>query len=71
MNSAEIGIYVALTHPTARESYRITDDGTKIYVLVDGGLVYFEGVDLDKMSSLVLYRWVQHEIMDLRMARYG
>jgi hypothetical protein len=71
MNSAEIGIYIALTHPTARENYRITNEGARIYVLVDGGLAYFEGKNLDKMGSMELYRWVQYQIMDLRRARYG
>lgn len=70
MNSQELKIYTALTHPVAREDYRITNDGTRIYTLVDGALEYFEGVDLDKMESLQLYCWTQSKISDLRMSRW-
>lgn len=70
MNSKEIGIYVALTHSAAPESYRITDGGTKIYVIVDGTLVFFEGEKLDEMSGIQLYNWTQQKIHEWRMTVY-
>lgn len=70
MNGKEIGIYVALTHSAAPESYRITDDGTKIYVIVDGGLVYFEGKGLDEMGGAELYNWTQQKIREWRQSQY-
>lgn len=57
MNSKELGIYTALTHSTSPEDYRIIDNGTKLYVLVPGGMVYFEGEKLDQMSSQELYEF--------------
>lgn len=51
MNSKEIKIYTLLTHKNAPEAYKIVDDGTRLYVILDGVLHYFEGVDLDKMSD--------------------
>lgn len=70
MNSREIGIYVALTHPAAPESYRIVDEGTKLYTLVDGVLVSFDGEKLDEMSATDLYLWAQREIVKWRADQY-
>jgi hypothetical protein len=62
MNSKELRIYTALTHRDAPEDYRITDNGTRIYTMVDGALMYFEGEDLDDMNPRELYAWTQNEI---------
>lgn len=63
MNSEELRIYTALTHPTAKEDYRIVENGTKLYTLVNCGLVFFQGEDLDKMTPTALYYWYQEQLM--------
>lgn len=70
MNSEELGIYTALTHPTSPEDYRITNDGTKLYTIMEGGLVCFEGEGLDKMSGVDLYHWAQRKAMELQKSRW-
>lgn len=70
MNSQELKIYTALTHVEQPEDYRITDDGTKLYTLMDGGLVRFEGIDLDKMCPMQLYHWARSKMNDQRMSRW-
>ncbi|QEQ93897.1 hypothetical protein SEA_KARDASHIAN_32 [Streptomyces phage Kardashian] len=64
MNSEELKIYTLLTHPTAKEDYKITDEGTKLWVMVDGGLVYFEGEGLDKMSPSSLYFFYREKLQE-------
>lgn len=70
MNSEELGIYTALTHPTARESYRITGNGTKLYTMMDGSLICIEGAALDQMSPVELYRFAQEKMNEIRMNYY-
>jgi hypothetical protein len=64
MNSEELKIYTALTHPTAPESYRITDNGTKLWTIEQGSLICFEGEELDKMSASSLYFWYREKLTE-------
>lgn len=62
MNSEELKIYTALTHPTSPEDFRITDEGTKLYTIWNGVLVCFEGEGLDSMTPTALYFWYQEQL---------
>jgi hypothetical protein len=64
MNSEELKIYTLLTHLTAREDFAITDDGTKLWVMVDGSLMHFEGEGLDKLTPTSLYFFYQEKLQD-------
>jgi hypothetical protein len=68
VNSKELRIYTALTHPTSPEDYRITDDGKKLYTIMDGGLVCLDGENLDKMKPIDLYDWARRKMNGLRLA---
>lgn len=68
MNSEELRIYTALTHPTSTEDYRITDDGARLYVMVDGSLVRFEGEGLDKLSPSALYFFYREKLEEYRLS---
>ena len=67
MNSKELRIYTLLTHPTSPQSYEITDDGTKLWVMVDGTLVGFDGEGLDKMTASSLYFFYREKLQEHRM----
>lgn len=71
MNSEELKIYTLLTHPTAPQSYHISDNGTKIWSIVDGSLVYFEGENLDSMSATSLFFWYQEKLKDYRFEQWN
>jgi hypothetical protein len=71
MNSEELRIYTALTHPTSPEDYRITEDGTKLYVMMNGVLVCFEGEELDKMSATHLYNWYVDQLTEYRLKMWS
>lgn len=70
MNSKELGIYTALTHPTSPEHYRIEDDGTKLYVISHGALIYLEGEKLDEMDPQELYRFYQEKLYEYLQMTY-
>ena len=70
MNSEELKIYTALTHPTSPENFRITDNGTKLWTLVDGSLHHFVGEELDKMSATKLYFWYQEKLTEYRFEQW-
>lgn len=67
MNSKELGIFTAMTNPRAPEQYRITDGGTKLYTIMWGGLVCFEGVSLDKMNATELFAFYQKSLKELQL----
>lgn len=67
MNSEELRIYTALTHPTSPEDYRITENGTKLYTMMDGSLICVEGESLDQMSPIDLYHFAQEKMMQIRI----
>lgn len=70
MDSAELRIYTALTHPVVPEPYRLSEDGTKLYVVEHGILVTLYGEGLDKMTGMELYHWHLPIIRDLKLKGY-
>jgi hypothetical protein len=70
VNSEELKIYTALTHPVAPESYRVTDNGTRLYVLINGVLAMFGGEALDEMTPNELYAWYQNRLEEYRQQNY-
>lgn len=71
MNNKELKIYTALNHRDAPEDYRITDEGTRIYTMVDGVLMYFDGERLDEMGSRELYVWTQEKIREFHEKQWN
>lgn len=49
--------YTALTHTVKPDSYRVSKDGTKLWVMVYGMLACLEGEALDKMTPDELHTW--------------
>lgn len=52
-----LGFYIAMTHPQKPDQYRVSEDGTKLYMMERGLMVCLEGEDLDKMTPAELYAW--------------
>lgn len=70
MNSEELKIYTLLTHPTAPQSYHISDNGTKLWSIIEGALVYFEGENLDQMSATSLFFWYRTKLEEHRLKQW-
>lgn len=64
MNREELRAYIALTHQVKPESYRVSEDGTKLYVVEHRILVCLEGENLDEMSPNELYEWHLPKLRD-------
>lgn len=62
MTPEEFCIYITLT--TNPGMMHVTPDGSKLYLLVDEGLVHFSGPDFNKMDAEQLNRFVQDAILD-------
>lgn len=65
MNVRELGIYTALQNTP--EQYRITDEGTRLWVLEYNVLVCLKGEKLDEMHPKDLYEWYQYKLREYKI----